>query len=165
MAGSYKLIKRAEINNSVANVTITDCFTSDYDIYVISAWGIATGDADGKVELLDSSGNVIQVSDYDFAMDVMKSNSGFTDYKDTAQSSWLATFSFSDKGSGNIIHIYRPYATSYTFYTGQRTGLSGGNLRGYKANGVYKNQTSTTGLKIIFDSNVTFGKFSVYGVI
>ena len=109
--------------------------------------------------------NVIQVSDYDFAMDVMKSNSGFTDYKDTAQSSWLATFSFSDKGSGNIIHIYRPYATSYTFYTGQRTGLSGGNLRGYKANGVYKNQTSTTGLKIIFDSNVTFGKFSVYGVI
>ena len=47
MAGSYKLIKSAEINNSVANVTITDCFTSDYDIYVISAWGIATGDADG----------------------------------------------------------------------------------------------------------------------
>ena len=70
-----------------------------------------------------------------------------------------------EKGSGNINHIYRPYATSYTFYTGQRTGLSGGNLRGYKANGVYKNQTSTTGLKIIFDSNVTFGKFSVYGVI
>ena len=164
--GSLEFIKSQSITSSVANISITDVFSANYDVYKIVADITSSGgDSDGSLQFIDTSDNVETGSNYDWGMLIMKSETSFFDYKNTGQTTMTALFHGTEQGSGNTIYVYNPFdSSSYTFVTGQATGESGSNLRGYKNIGVLKLAESMSGFKLTFDVNATGGNINVYGV-
>tara|TARA_R100000149_G_C5868571_1_gene132880 strand:- start:566 stop:1069 length:504 start_codon:yes stop_codon:yes gene_type:complete len=166
MATNLQFIKSQSITSSVANISITDVFSTGYNVYKIVADITSSGgDSDGSLQFIDTSDNVETGSNYDWAMSIMKGETSFFNYKNTGQTTMTALFHGTEQGSGNTIYVFNPFdSSSYTFVTGQATGESGSNLRGYKNIGVLKLAESMSGFKLTFDVNATSGNISVYGV-
>ena len=61
MAGSLELVKKTTSSSNADNVTITDCFTADYDVYVVKyVFEDDSGVANNTFfRLLDSSNTAI----------------------------------------------------------------------------------------------------------
>ena len=161
-----RLINQTEITSSVASVSVTDIFTSDYDIYKISADITSSGgDSDGSLQFLNPSGSAITSSNYAWAMLIMKSNTSFVDYKNTGTTQLDALFHGTPQGSGNIVYIFNPYSSSrFTFAIAKTIGQSSSNLRAYGGTGVLKLTDSISGFKLSFDVNATSGKIKTYGL-
>ena len=166
MATNLQFIKSQSIEGSVSSISVTDVFSSSYDVYTITAnITCSGGDGNGSLQFIDASGNVETGSNYDWAMLIMRNDSGFYDYKDTGQTTMTALFNGTETGSANTIYVYNPFNSSaYTFTQSQTVGESGSNLRGYKGIGIHELAESMTGFKLTFDVNATDGKISVYGV-
>ena len=163
---NLRLINETTISSSISSITITDLFTDDFDIYkIVGDITSSGGDSDGSLQFINSSGSVVSASNYDWAMLIMKGETSFFDYKNTGQTTMTALFHGTEQGSGNTIYVYNPFdSSSYTFVTGQATGESGSNLRGYKNIGVLEQTASMTGFKLTFDVNATSGSVKTYGL-
>ena len=85
--------------SSVSSVSVTDVFTTDYDIYKITTYQEGfSGNTSIDGRLINTSGSIITVSNYDLARLNMKANTGFStesthNNNDFRSSIWCSTFS------------------------------------------------------------------------
>jgi hypothetical protein len=138
-----RFISETTIESGVSVNNVTDCFSSDYDIYqVIVSNVLATGNDRLDIRFINSSDSVV-TGDYD-----------------------NATLEFKVDG------VFNPYdSTSYTFTNssgyGGFVGDSGGteNINN-KGIGILKEQSVITGISLMHSGTTsgTTGKIKVYGL-
>jgi len=171
MAGSLEFIKSVAESSSVTFVDITNCFSADYDVYVLSFADVdlaGAGDENMNIRLLDSGGSPISQNEYDYADLVLRYASSFTELNDTSSAEFTfgaGYVSAANMGAGGLIgYFYSPFnSSSYTFFHHQQSNSQGHS--GQKYIGVHKSSEQITGIRIFVD-NGTIERLgaSVYGV-
>jgi hypothetical protein len=150
---NLRLINETTASN-VANVSVTDVFTSDFDIYklVINNTDLTTSGVNTQIimRFINSSGSVISTANYDFAYQNLKPYAVFTEGKNTNQTGiegniWLGEDT-ADSG-GTVIYIFNPNnSSSYTFSLFQSfSTLISDNGYATKGIGVLKQTSSISG--------------------
>ena len=160
--------------SSVASISVTDVFTSDFDIYQFEINNLDfSANANAQVRFINSSGSVISSANYDYANLSLKSYGAFADTLRATNATGLEYTAFSSSGSADSMgwnfYCFNPYSSSsYTFYLGQSSawlsGAGGGNY-GTKSIGVLKLTNSMTGINL-YTSTGTFDNITVrtYGL-
>ena len=172
MAGSLEFIKSAS-GTSVSSLSVTDCFSADYDVYAIAS---TSQEQTGTATLYSymrfiNSGGVVSTSNYDYASLRLASFEPFAEIKGTGATSIQNQFTLDaenyEESGGIIAYVYNPYdSSSYTFLTAQSTYVNNANgLMGSKGIGVYKVAEQITGVNILVSSS-TFDDINlkIYGV-
>ena len=168
---NLRLINDTTVSSTVSSTSITDVFTSDFDIYKVVAENIVTS-AEAFLELrfINSSGSVITASDYDFADLFLKANTSFVERQYTNQDS-IQDFNLSigsvSGGAGNTIaYIFNPTnTTSYTFVIFQAQSVyddSGTFGFGQKGVAVLTQTNSITGLHFVSSTGTHTADFKNY---
>tara|TARA_R100001015_G_C4460327_1_gene47456 strand:- start:23 stop:541 length:519 start_codon:yes stop_codon:yes gene_type:complete len=171
MATNLQFIKSVLSSASVSSVDITNCFSSAYDVYMLSFADIdiaGAGDENIDIRLLDSSGSSISASEYDYAGIVLRYGSSFTEIRDTSATQF--TYGGGYCGTSNIGNLaltgyfYNPNdSSSYTFFQHQHATSTGHD--GQKYIGVHKSAEQITGIQIRVDSGtIERLSASMYGV-
>jgi len=169
MATNLQFIKSAS-GTSVSSLSVTDCFSADYDVYEVTAtFDKSTGASNwSSLRFIDSGGSVISAAEYDYASLTLLSYAAYPEEKGTSQTgisrvNFLHTNLF---GGGTKFTIYNPFdSSSYTFTNFQNASTET-LLIGGKVIGVHKSAEQITGLNIVGDSAYTFNNITVnvYGV-
>ena len=171
--GNLEFIKSVS-GTIVSSLSVTDCFSADYDVYYLSITKIDQS-ANGTAiihRFLDSSNTAITSASYDYAILVMKSNTTFAESKATNSTYGFGGVGYgirdAEDGVGAGMYIYNPYeSSSYTFATAQNSFivLAGTTLEGYKSINVLKSAEQCNGIEFFPEAgdftNITV---SVYGV-
>jgi len=163
--------------SSVSSVNITDVFSADFDIYKIE---IEADDYNANslltLRLINSSGSVISSTDYQNANLYLRTDSGYSEERSTADNVLFAKvlgfFSYnsgSRQGGAGTVYIFNPTNTSsYTFALAQASSdAQTSRLGGVKGIGVLKQTSSITGFQLTQDIyTATYGdiKAKVYGL-
>jgi hypothetical protein len=147
---------------SISQLTITDLFTDDYDIYYFTITDFDhTGNAILKIQFVNSAGSVVTATEYDYANLMMQSWTSYLEYRLTNSNDILYAFAGSDitAGMGGYQgYIFNPTnSSSYTFMLGQASTQYdfGGTDTGFAGNkmiGLHKSAEKITGLN--FRSNI-----------
>jgi len=169
--GNLEFIKSAS-GTSVSSLSVTDCFSADYDVYMISISDLdqANTNTYTNLRLLDSGGSVISASEYDYAELQMTSYTAFQENRNTGQTVMFDRLNFNKNtatGVGITIYIYNPYdSSSFTFGQFQSVGVTDAVQRlGFKGIGVHKSAEQITGVNIFIDTgNIDSATVNVYGV-
>jgi len=168
MAGSLEFIKSAS-GTSVTSLSVTDCFSADYDVYQISLVDgqLTTGVANWVLEFLDSSGTPITTGVYDRAFLTLRAYNTFLETRGTGLGNYTFGYVNASESNGFEMFVYNPYSSSdYTFLNYQHSSFvpSNGGY-GNKGIGVMKSAQTVTGIKLSGTSG-TFSSIaiSVYGV-
>jgi hypothetical protein len=170
MAGNLEFIKSAS-GTSVSSLSVTDCFSANYDVYqiVIGVSELTTGNGWVKLRFLDSSGTEINQTEYDYASLVIRAYSAFLEEKATSVTyiDKILHISTDLTGSNTWINIFNPYdSSSYTFTQSQSNGnATTPYFIGNKAIGVHKVAEQLSGI-ILYPPAGNFASIdvSVYGV-
>jgi len=168
--GNLEFIKSAS-GTSVSSLSVTDCFSADYDVYqaVIGVSELTTGYGWVNLRFLDSSGTEINQTEYDYASLGLLAYSTFIEEKNTSVTyiDRILHISTDFTGSNTFINIYNPYdSSSYTFTQSQSNGNLGPSyFVGNKAIGVHKVAEQLSGI-ILYPPSGNFANIdiSVYGV-
>ena len=155
------------------SVSLTDCFSDQYDVYAIIAnvqtYNTSAQEVDFR--LIDSGGNIISDAEYDYAFYQLRCNASFNEVKATGQTNWdrpFATADFPPETAQGIMYLYSPAdSSSFTFATSQSASMNNNaSLRGGKFTGVHKVTEQITGFSIFMSSNsIGIGtSLKVYGV-
>jgi hypothetical protein len=110
MATNLQFIKSAS-GSSVSSLSVTDCFSSEYDVYqvLITKSDISATDY-AEMRFIDSGG-VDSTANYDLATLEVKSYTSFNELRATGQTSfqymWYSTNGSANQTSTNIT-IYNP---------------------------------------------------------
>ena len=173
MSTNLQFIKSQTISSSVANISITDVFSANYDVYkmTVKAVGLAGGTAsriDGR--LINSSGSVISSSNYDRAELTLKAHTSFQELRSVGADTmfdFLPATDLSPLTSSSVVYFFNPFSSSsYTFMTVQGASFLNSEFRGSKSIFVLKTTDSITGVQLITGGgdNLAEGIISVYGV-
>ena len=165
MATNLEFIKSAS-GTSVTSFDITDCFSTDYDVYFGKLETIG-GSSGIKLRYLDTSDNPITSSIYDFAGLQMFGGSSFIERRSTGQDAILKFGEASSNGTNAEIYFFNPYdSSSYTFTKRIDPAIYSSAIFGEKAISVAKQTATYTGVRFFTDngSTMTSINFSVYGV-
>jgi hypothetical protein len=175
MAGSLELIRQQNMNTSTSDISITSLFSGTYSTYFISTSGVqSSGYSRFTMRLLDSSGNAITATEYDVAMLLLNSASGFTETRGVNDNRFFQFLGYnltdgSAPSQGASGYIFNPYeSSSYTSVQSQSSN-NGGNLVGMKYIGVHKVAEQITGIQLKsegFSGTTTFesGTTNIYGL-
>jgi len=147
--------------SSVASVSVTDVFTSDFDIYkiVINNTDLTTSGINVQIKMrfINASGSIVTDTDYDFAYSNLKTYSAFTEARNTNQSAiegniWLGEDT-ADSG-GLVVYLFNPYNSGrYTFSLFQSFAtLTSDNGYGTKGIGVLKHIHSMSGFHLLLSA-------------
>jgi len=169
MATNLQFIKSAS-GSSVSSLSVTDCFSADYDVYYVSiSKADFTGNAYTQIRFLDSSGSLINQTEYDYATLDMYANASFAQLRGTSQTS-IPNFALAQSGSADFggisMYIYNPFdSSSYTFVTIQSSSFSSYG-RGSKHIGVHKSAEQLSGIQMNRSDGATMDNLTVnvYGV-
>ena len=143
---------------SVSSISVTDVFTSDFDIYkiVIAPMDINNNN-DMELRFINTSGSVISASNYDNAILVQTAYASFPETRQT-NTTRISGVGRDEQQSGNgtVMYVFNPNsASSYSFVIHQDNGfVTGSGYVGYKGIGVLK-QTSSMGGYQIFPTTST----------
>ena len=173
MATNLQFIKSVS-GTSVTSLSVTDCFSANYDVYYLSITKIDQSSTGTFVyhRLLDSSNVAISDSSYDQAILILESNGAFGQWRTTNQSSGFGIAGYGmrdiEDGMGNGAYIFNPYnSSSYTFFTAQSSFIlnAGTTMEGYKTISVLKSAEQCNGIQL----NAGVGDFTnikatIYGV-
>ena len=169
MAGNLEFITSAS-GSSVSSLSVTDCFSADYDVYEIYVTSYEqSAVADSRFSLLDSGGSEITSANYDSCYLALSSSSAFTEGRQTAQTHFR-DFSFSVTNYAYTIGVkivmYNPYdSSSYTFTKGQSSVMVDGyGVSSFKAISVHKSAEQITGFQIYTNAVSFNATVKVYGV-
>jgi hypothetical protein len=175
MATNLQFIKSVSATSGVTSLSITDVFSSNYDVYQITfsnLQGITTEDY-VDFTFLNSSGSEITTSNYSRAHILMLDDTGFVgDFKEDQANFdrflYLRTFTSAGESAGGNIYVYNPFTSSFTFFTGQSAMFNDSTPRlfGIKTIGVLKETTSITGFKLTVEPSGELDRLevNVYGV-
>jgi len=173
MATNLEFIKSTTITSPVSTLDITDVFSANYDVYQLTANGLSTAGSTTycAAKLINSSGSVLSDGSYYDAYLSCKTNATFGESRNAGITYWQEFFGDADgspEGSAGANYIFNPFSSSsYTFNLRQTFHAQGGIYRAYKGIGVYGQQTSCTGIHLMFtelSQDVIGGTISVYGV-
>jgi|TARA_R100000152_G_C6758369_1_gene182250 hypothetical protein len=173
--GQYEFIATADYSSGVSNFTLTDCFTSTYQIYQVVGHNLS-GPSGEKVfvQILDSGGSAISGWDHIFNLAYVEKSSGNGGESYSSDNN-LAYFKFMNYNfSGNSTEIgsfnwtfYQPYDSVYTQVGGQ-SQIDSNNGYMYVGNlfGMLPSTTSGRSLKFYTSSGGNFAgyKVTVYGM-
>jgi len=170
MATNLEFIKSAS-GTSVSSLSVTDCFSADYDVYEIYVTSYEqSAVADSRFSLLDSGGSEITSANYDSCYLALSSSSAFTEGRQTAQTHFR-DFSFSVTNYAYTIGVkivmYNPYdSSSYTSCQWQSAYYQTGSAsQGKKGIGVLKSAQTCTGIKFFGSTgNLNDVQVSIFGV-
>ena len=153
--------------SAVSSATVTDIFTSDFDIYniTISDLNIPLGYL--TWQMVNSSGSAIATLSYDRAGLFMHSTGAFEEGRtvNAIYQNYLTNYDGVANYYGGVnIWLFNPYSSSsYTFSLVQGTSQIN-KFTSSKAIGVLKQTTSITGFKLIATSGTTTGVVRTYGL-
>ena len=155
---NLRLINETEITSAVNGISITDVFSSDFDIYKITFNDLTndTSNANVVLRFINSSGSIVTASNYDWAFIDMGGGISFGEYRGTNSSSlgntdaWVVGTAVDPNSSSAIMYVYNPFSSSsYSFANLQSSGVIATNQsRTRKAVGVLKQTASMTGYQI-----------------
>ena len=172
MAGNLEFIKSAS-GTSVSSLSVTDCFSANYDVYEIHTDYSSTTSTPFfiNMRLIDSGGNIITDSEYDKAELYLKSDASYNENKATNSSNFAEPFGEGDLNGENanaVITVFNAEdSSSFTFIKGQVAFNVGGVFKGKKYIGVHKVAETITGFHMYkagtsgTSANITV---NVYGV-
>lgn len=171
--GKLEFIKSNEITTTSATLDVTDCFTSDYDVYKIIFSEISTSTAFSEtyaIRFLDTSDTQINAN-YEYA--VWEQRASTTNLERVGASSqsgllYLLRTYQDPKGGGASMSVYNPTNTSkYTFAHWESAGQVNNNLNGNSQGvGVLKDTQEVTGIRLYGNGGGSMddAKISVFGV-
>ena len=125
--GTYEVVATADYSSAVSSVTITDCFTSTYQVYKVIGHNISGASGEKLfVQILDSGGSAISGWDHVISLSYVAENGASGGDTHTYDAN-LAYFKFMNYNfSGNSTEIgsfdwtfYQPYESIYTHVTGR----------------------------------------------
>jgi len=170
---NLRLISETTIASGVQVNNVTDCFSSDFDIYkVIVSSVLATGADRLDIRFINSSGSVV-TGDYDNCTLELKVDSAFGEQKYTSLD-YMQNISYASQTNfgGFSMYVFNPFNSSaYTFTTsagyGGFVGDSGGteNINN-KGIGVLKELSQIAGISLKHSGTTsgTTGRIKVYGL-
>jgi len=168
--GTYEVVAAVDYSSAVSNFTITDCFTSTYQVYKVIGHNIS-GASNEKlfVQCLDSGGSAISGWDHVHSLAyVNESTGGGGDtYTSNANESYFKFMNY--EFSGNTTNLaafdwtfYQPYESQYTFVSGRSIiDADNGHTYGGGLSAVLPSTTSARSLKFYLESG---GNFSGYKI-
>ncbi len=168
---NLRLINETTASN-VANVSVTDVFSSDFDIYKVVVkdfYQTGTSTRNMYIRFVNSSGSIVTSANYDFGTYAMNSFGTFDELRntnDTAIESWFYDTDLEEEGAGGVFYIFNPTNSSYTFLLGQAVNYNNGNgATTYKGIGVLKQTASMTGINFTISADTIEGfAVSIYGL-
>tara|TARA_R100000773_G_C4211046_1_gene110633 strand:- start:453 stop:986 length:534 start_codon:yes stop_codon:yes gene_type:complete len=171
---NLRLINETTTTAGVQTVSITDVFSSDFDIYkIVGAVNLANNStATGfNLRFINASGTVI-TSGYEYAQLSLKGESSFDENKGGTEARlWNVFGSLDDSGqsAGNVAYVFNPFSSSsYTFCMWQSSTKPSGNYRMYKGIGNLYQLSSITGFQAELNESAgefaSGGKIRVYGL-
>ena len=169
---NLRLINETNIVSGVANVSIKNVFSTDYDIYKIvmpSMTTVADAATDIAYRFINED-DIIDASSYDWASYAMIAYGGYGNNKATSES-YIRKLGQADNdpdGGSIVSYIFNPVSSSnYTFTIWQSAYAFGSGKGGTKGIGVLKSTKSITGLQIhavsqtrVFDAGI----IRIYGL-
>ena len=163
---NLRFIKSAS-GSTVSSLSVTDCFSADYDIYQVTITTLQTSTAANiDVRFIDTGG-VVSTSTYDEAILILPSNTGFSEIRNTGQTS-IGGVSYGGGDAYGVsinMMVFNPNdSSSYTFLTDQSNAWTGV-LQAYKGIGVEKTAQTITGINFFPSSGTITMEISVYGVV
>ena len=166
--GNLEFIKSAT-GTSVSSLSVTDCFSSKYDVYKIAVRQDTGAGNSVKTQLIDSGGSTITTSDYAYAQYQMRSNTSFSDADRSTSTDSMRLFLQGTDDSGTTMYIFNPFSSSsYTFGLAQQSLYYGGAgipTMTMKTIGALKLTTSCTGIKFTpISPNFTDFTCRIYGL-
>ena len=173
---NLRLIKQTATASGITSVSMTDVFSSDYDIYKVTVaqttYDVSNTDVIAlKIRFIDPGGSIISASNYDSANMHMKAETTKDEDKFTNGTySYAGAVIGNYENSGGSHWIYNPYNSDrYSFVTFEGIGgydSSNNKMRSMKGIGVLEQQASMTGVNF-YSSNAsnTFSAYvTVYGL-
>lgn len=171
MPGYLELIETRTISAATSAVDIDNVFSEKYDVYKITTANISTvgtTNTDVDMRLLDSTGTVIDQSEYAYAEQILRTNTGFGPRVSNSATSLSQFFGGTDnhpESMGAIAYVFQPFdSNSFTFFTSQVSYAVASVRRGFKNIGVHKSAESCRGFRIFTSQNFDEGVINVYGV-
>jgi len=172
---NLRFINETTITSGVSTVNIENVFSADFDIYKITSNGISTVgtlQTDPDLRFINSSGNLILASDYDYAHQIMRADASFTEQRNTNEDEFYRFFGESvdqaPEENGQVSYIFNPFSsTSYTFALYQSMVASATLKIAMKGIGVLKQTSSITGFQVKDNTNsrpFAGGTIRVYGL-
>ena len=165
---NLRLINETTASN-VANVSVTDVFSADFDIYKITILQDTGAGNSVKTQLINSSGSTITTSNYTYAQYQMRSNTSFSDADRSTSTDSMRIFLQGTNDGGTTMYIFNPFSSSsYTFGLAQQSLYYGGAgipQMSMKTIGALKLTTSCTGIKFTpITPNFTDFDCKIYGL-
>ena len=152
---------------SVSSISITDVFSSDFDIYKITyTMSDASVGTAIDLRLINLSGSIVS-SNYDFARLLMYANTSFVQSTGTNQTFMRGMGEATEQGNGNIFYLFNCFSSSsYTFGLGQSAGVTGTNNINFKWIGILKNTASMKGFNLFTADGTVLDTFEAktYGL-
>jgi len=169
---NLRLINETVVTSGVSAIDVTDVFNDDFDVYYVTVTDESDGTSGNNLSgrFIDNLGNVVATTDYRYAMNIGKSETGFQELASTSADKMLVQFgtgnSTSVGGTGGYNYIYNPYvAGRYTHVYGMHPAVSGANGRIYNKIAVLESGAVITGFRILGDDgNITNCTVTTYGV-
>ena len=153
--------------SSITSFSMTDVFSSDFDIYKIVLDTIDFPSEDLFFRFINSSGSVVSSANYDDAVLLQRSYGAFAEERNTNTTS-LGSIGFSDlsdKGGATVLYVFNPTSTSsYTFSLWQNAGVSSIGTPVRKGIGVLKQTASMTGINFNASSSILNIRARIYGL-
>ena len=170
---NLRFLNETTVGSSVSTVDVTDVFTSDFDIYKIVVPQMVTNgtaSTDVAIRFISSNGNVITLSEYDFANLAVRHYTSFGEEKGT-NGTYIQKLGQADQepeGTSFVCYVFYPSdSTSYTFIAWEDSYSFGSGQGGGAGIGVLTQLSSITGFQLYavsqtrpFDSS----KIRTYGI-
>jgi len=140
----------------VTTLSVTDVFTSDFDIYKIEISCASALEQETDLRFINSSGSIITASNYDYAQLYIRAYASDTEINSTSDTDIRLVVGDEDSFGGSaIIYIFNPTnISSYTFVVHQGSlaiDISNNNTVSFASNkgiGLLHELTSITGFHL-----------------
>jgi len=169
---NLRYLKKETMGSAVASFSITDIFSTDYDVYYINIPTLhMANQVSLRMRFINATGSVL-TSDYNLAQRIYYSHAGFAESKLTNQSYLQLGYYDTDalaSGMGVSMYIYNPTVTGNNTYIQSQANFYeqlAGAGDGTKTIGNIENTGSITGLNFINHTGANFNAFEVvaYGI-
>lgn len=149
---SLVLLHRTTVEN-VAKIQVVNIFSADYDIYKLVFTDARGTQSSGiNIRYITSDGNVDSSSNYDQALQDLRSNVNPAEYSEeneTEFEGWATTtYSNSNTNNAGTTYVFSPFSSStYTYHSAHNVRADGSALGTENSIGVYTQANSVTGFE------------------
>jgi len=170
---NLRLINETTVTSGTTTVSVTDVFSSDFDIYKITLEGFYASTIDRLyLRLINASGSVISASNYDCAYLELMSSTGSNDRINTNYDSMIQGNSYIPntlaENYNGVFYFFNPFSSSsYSFSLYQSSLFEYSEVTSNKGNAVLKQTASMSGFQFYtgaLGGTFSGGKIRTYGM-